>query len=360
VLVVVLALLGALWAALMRVGWRMPPLPVPIAGYHGALMISAFLGTLVSLERALALHKRWAYLAPACSALGGLAFLLGFPPEIGRSLFALGSLGLVFVFNYIYRLRSSIDIVAMALGSGLWLIGNLVWLLGQPIAYAAPWWAGFLILTIAGERLELSRVLLLKPISRTIFKFAVGLFTIGLVISLVQFDLGLRISGLGLIIFGAWLVRYDVARHTINKTGLTRYIAACLLPGYLWLMVGGSLWLLYGGTATNGFIFDALLHALFLGFVMSMIFGHAPIIIPALLPVDVTYRSVFYLPLVLLQSTLAVRIFADLTSNQPLRMWAGLFNVIAILLFLGIMLASVRRRPRSLAYDAARPAAAEH
>ena len=119
VLAVVLALLGALWAALMRVGWRMPPLPVPLAGYHGALMISAFLGTLVSLERAAALQKRWAYFAPACSALGGLAFLLGLPPEIGRSLFALGSLGLVFVFGFIYRLRSSIDIVAMALGSGL-------------------------------------------------------------------------------------------------------------------------------------------------------------------------------------------------------------------------------------------------
>jgi hypothetical protein len=359
VLAVIFTLLGALWAALMRIGWRIPPPPVPIAGYHGALMISAFLGTLISLERALALQKQWAYFAPACSALGGLAFLIGLPPEIGRSLFALGSLGLVFVFGFIYRLRSSIDIIAMALGSGLWLVGNLVWLFGQPIAYAAPWWAGFLILTIAGERLELSRVLLLKPISRTIFKIAVGLFTIGLAISLLQFDLGLRISGLGLIVFGAWLVRYDVARYTIKKSGLTRYIATCLLPGYLWLIVGGSLWLLYGGTATNGFIFDALLHTIFVGFVMSMIFGHAPIIIPALMPVDVTYRSVFYLPLLLLQSTLIVRIFADLTSNQPLRMWAGLLNVIAILLFLGTMLLSVKRRPQTLAHDNKRTVAAE-
>ena len=70
VFVVVLALLGALWAALMRVGWRMPPLPVPIAGYHGALMISAFLGTLVSLERALALDPN----SPAVRGLRGLYF----------------------------------------------------------------------------------------------------------------------------------------------------------------------------------------------------------------------------------------------------------------------------------------------
>ena len=54
---VIIALFAALWAALVRVGWQMPVLPTPIAGQHGALMISAFLGTLISLERAVALHR---------------------------------------------------------------------------------------------------------------------------------------------------------------------------------------------------------------------------------------------------------------------------------------------------------------
>src|SRR5574341_474507 len=93
VLAVILALFAAMWAALVRVGWKLPTLPTPIAGQHGALMISAFLGTLISLERAVALHKKWAYLAPILSALGGLALLLGLPPEVGRGLIALGSLG---------------------------------------------------------------------------------------------------------------------------------------------------------------------------------------------------------------------------------------------------------------------------
>ena len=44
-----------------------------------------------------------------------------------------------------------------------------------------------------------------------------------------------------LIMLGAWLLRYDITRYTIKKTGLTRYIAACLLPGYVWLIVGGVL-----------------------------------------------------------------------------------------------------------------------
>src|SRR5512136_3186626 len=100
---VIVALFAALWAALVRVGWKMPALPTPIAGQHGALMVSAVLGTLISLERAVALQKKWAYAAPAFSALGGLALIVGLPVEIGRSLIALGSLGLVFVFGFIYR-----------------------------------------------------------------------------------------------------------------------------------------------------------------------------------------------------------------------------------------------------------------
>jgi hypothetical protein len=341
---VILALFGALWAALMRLGWQMPPLPVPLAGQHGALIISGFLGTLICLERAVALRHKWTYAAPLLSGLGGLALLFNLPPEFGRGLITLASLGLVVVFAYSLRIRSSVDVVTMTLGSVLWLIGNLLWLANQPIPYAAPWWAGFLIMTIAGERLELSRVLMLKPASRTIFKIAVAVFTLGLVLSLFAFDLGLKVGGLGLILLGGWLLRYDIARHTIKKTGLTRYIAACLLPGYVWLIVGGALWVLYGGQAFAGPLYDALLHSLFLGFVFSMIFGHAPIIVPAVVPIDITYHWRFYIPLVLLQASLVVRILADLMLNQPLRMWAGLFNVLAILIFLGNLILSARRR----------------
>ncbi len=86
---------------------------------------------------------------------------------------------------YIYRLHPTTDVVTMALGALMWLVGNLLWLFGESIYSAVPWWAGFLILTICGERLELSRVLWLKQSSRTFFKIAVGIFTLGLIISLL-------------------------------------------------------------------------------------------------------------------------------------------------------------------------------
>ncbi len=344
---VVIALFAALWAALVRVGWKMPALPTPIAGQHGALMISAFLGTLISLERAVALQKKWAYAAPAFSALGGLALIAGLPDEIGRGLMVLGSLGLVVVFGFIYRRHPTTDVVTMALGASMWLVGNVLWLLGESIYSAVPWWTGFLILTICDERLELSRVLWLKQSSRNFFKLAIGIFTAGLVISWFSLEIGLRVAGVGLIVLGAWLLRFDIARRTIMKSGLTRYIAACLLPGYIWLIVAGVLWSVAGHFSTT-LMLDAMLHTIFLGFVFSMIFGHAPIIVPALLPVDITYHSILYAPLALMQSALIVRVIADLTLNLALRQWAGLFNVLAILLFLAVMLLSAKRRPEGV------------
>ena len=341
---VVIALLAALWAALGRIGWRLPQLPMPILGQHGALMTSGFLGTLVSLERSVALQKRWTYAVPLLSALGSLALVIGLPFEIGRSLLALGALGLVIVFWHIYRLRSTIDIATMAIGAIMWFVGNTLWLFNQPLYHASPWWAGFLILTIAGERLELSRVLLLNKASRDFFKVALGTFSIGLLISLLVSDIGVRIAGAGLLLFGVWLLRYDVARRTIRKDGLTRFIAACLLPGYVWLVIGGGLWIAIGSSSTAGFLYDAMLHALFLGFVFSMIFGHAPIILPAVMPIDVTYRPRFYVHLILLQLSLVVRVIADLLAAQPVRQWAGLINVLAVLIFLGNMIRSMRRR----------------
>ena len=59
-------------------------------------------------------------------------------------------------------------------------------------------WVAFLVLMIAGERLELSRVLRPTRIARNTFVAAVGLIVAGLLLSLVAFEAGLRVSGAGL------------------------------------------------------------------------------------------------------------------------------------------------------------------
>ena len=47
-------------------------------------MVVGFLGTLIGLERAVALKRWWAYLIPVCAALSTLLALLSAPLQISR------------------------------------------------------------------------------------------------------------------------------------------------------------------------------------------------------------------------------------------------------------------------------------
>jgi hypothetical protein len=349
-----LALVAGLWAGLVRLGWRLPALPLALPAHHGALMISGFFGTLVSLERALALRQHGrqyapAYAAPLLAALSALALLAGLPPWVGRGLGVLAAAGLVSIFGLILRRQWTDAHVVMGLGALLWLGGSLAWLAGASVARAVPWWAGFLIITIAGERLELGRVLLHRRRTQRTFYLATGVTLAGLLLSLAVFDWGVRLAGLGLAGLGLWLLRFDVARRTIRLTGLTRYMAASLLPGYAWLAFGGGLWAAVGGRYTAGPLYDALLHSLLIGFVLSMIFAHAPIILPAVMGVPVPYHPALYGPLALLHGSLALRVAGDLAGLPALRAWGGLLNEAALLVFLaGMAAATVRARRQAV------------
>ncbi len=348
-----LSLSAALWAGLIRIGWQLPALIPLLPSAHGPLMVAGFLGTVISLERAVALTAvmpgkgKFVYAVPLLAGVGALTLLIGLPTFLGRGLITLASLGLVIAFAVILCLHFDAAYVTMGVGSLLWLIGNALWLSGQSIPQAAPWWAGYLVLTIAGERLELAKVLLFRRNALIAFGVTVAVFIAGLAFSFFAFDFGIRLGGIGLIGLGLWLLRRDIATRTIRQTGLTRFIAACLLPGYVWLVVGGGLWLWFGGGYTAGPIHDASLHAIFLGFVFSMIFGHAPIIIPAVAGIEIPYRRTFYVHLGLLHASLIARIAGDLLSLPSLRAWGGLWNLFAVILFAATMAWSVVSRRRS-------------
>ncbi|MGE5222398.1 MAG: hypothetical protein ACM3PY_08175 [Omnitrophica WOR_2 bacterium] len=340
ILLAILALLAALWGGLVRIGWQLPALQPEIVLAHGALMVSGFLGTLISLERAFALKRRWMFAGPVLSGMAGLAFILGLPLWIGQGLIILGGLVLVGIFIIIMRMHLAFYTVMMALGALTWLGGNLLWLSGWDVYRLVLWWAGFLILTIAGERLELGRILHLSRLVMGLFIAATGIFLAGLILLLFSFNPGSRVAGVGLLAMAIWLLRYDIARRTVRQAGLPRFAAVCLLSGYVWLGTGGIFLILFGGVIA-GFRYDAVIHAIFLGFVMSMIFGHAPIIFPSLLGFQIHFRPSLYLQPIFLHLSLIARIAGDLSANSTLRRWGGLFNEIAILIFLGMTIYQV-------------------
>src|SRR6185369_12743411 len=142
-----------------------------------------------------------------------------------------------------------------------------------------------------------------------------------------------------LVLLALWLVSFDLARITVKQTGLPRYVATCLLAGYFWLALGGAL-------ISASAAYDAALHAIFVGFVFSMVFGHAPVILPAVLRVRFPYHPALYAPLVLLHASLALRVFV----SAPFGAWG---NAAAIVLFIltALVLATMfdRRQSRGAA-----------
>ncbi len=343
-------LLGGLGSGLARLGWPMESMSRNWIMVHGPLMISGFLGTLICLERAVALsiRYRWSMAVPLINAAGTVALLLLRDVLLAKLLLALGSLGLVILFVIMLRIHASRDVMIMASGAALWLIGNILWLAGQPIYRLVHLWTAFLVLTIVGERIELSRVRQLNQTGERRLTFAVGIYMLGTIVSIFYLDVGIRLLGVGAVLTAIWLLHYDIARRTIRQDGLPRYIAACLLVGYIWLGFGGGI-AIWKGAVYAGPNYAVILHALLLGFVFSMIFGHMPIILPALTGMELHYHLIFYLHLILLHTSLVYRTYGNLTFDMTIRQWGGLLNAISILLFFALTMimllrSNVRRR----------------
>ncbi|HEY8482873.1 MAG TPA: hypothetical protein VIL71_23910 [Spirillospora sp.] len=338
-----LALLAGLWGALGLLGLDVPLPRASFAQHHGALMTLGFLGTLISLERAVALGRPWGYAAPVLAGLGAVTTAAGLTLA-GKLLLTVAGGWLIAIYVAVFGRRRGSDLVVQTSGAVAWYGGALLWLSGRSASQIVPWLAAFLILTIAGERLELARVAFLHRRATGGLLATAALVGAGAAASTARPDAGWRLTGLGMAALAGWLAVHDVARRTVRGTGLPRYTAACLLTGYAWLAAAGTIWLAAGRPDTSGMT-DAALHAVFLGFVISMVFGHAPVILPAVLRVRLPYHPVLYAPLVLLHVALAVRVAGDLGASGAARTAGGVLGEASLVLF-GACAAAATRLPR--------------
>ncbi len=338
----ILSLVWGVWLGLLRIGWALPlPFPDQLI-LHGPLMIGGFLGTVIGLERAIGLHARWAYAAPVSSAVGAVLLVSGVPA--GVALLAIASGVVTSVFIVIIRRQPTLFAATMLTGSLAWCVGNVWWGLGASIYRVVFWWIAFVVLTIAGERLELTRVLEHPPRVTRAFVIIVCILIGGTALQAIWPGLGLRLIGAALLLIALWLLRYDIAQRTIRQRGITRFIAVCLIGGYVWLLAGGAVAVVLS-PATPGLAYDALLHAIFLGFVVSMIFGHAPIVLPAVLGRALPFRRAFYAHVGLLHASLLIRLGGDLVEDLAgYRRWGGLLNALALLVFFANNVAAVAGR----------------
>lgn len=346
-----LALLAGLDAALLRLGLGAPVASDRWADVHGPLMVLGFVGTLVALERAVAVRRPWLLASPALLGLGGLALLAPVPLAVGQGALAAGAALLLAIYAVVWRRQPATAVAVQALGALHGLAAALLWLAGVPVPHLVPTMAGFLVLTVAGERLELLRVGAPSPRVEPAVGLLATAWTAAGAAALLHPAAGWTALGAVLLALVAVLARHDVARRTVRGTGLPRFKACAMLGGYAWLAVAGGTWLVLG-PVLSGPAYDAVLHCVFLGFVLSMIMAHAPVILPAVLRRPLPYRPVMYVPLALLHATLLLRVLVgDARGVDVAVRVGGVGNVVALLLFVVLAAGSAIRGP-------ARPGAA--
>ncbi|CPR13199.1 hypothetical protein BN971_04506 [Mycobacterium bohemicum DSM 44277] len=330
------ALLAGLDAALVLLGLPAPTITTRLAEVHGILLVLGFVGTVVALERAVAAHRGWAYLSPMFLGAGAVLLAIPAPRNLGGVLLLAGSAMLVAVYVSLWRRSADVAVLVQVAGAVLATGAVLLWLGRVPIPDLLPWLSGFLILTIVGERLELARVAMLGTRAEALLTVVAVAMVAGTVAALLWPVAGYPLLGGALLAAVVWLGRFDVARHTVRATGLTRYMAVCLIAGYGWLLVPALTWLLVG-QVRFGTGYDAVVHAVMLGFVLSIIMAHAPVILPAVLRRPLPYTCLMYGPVALLHLSLLLRLaVGDARGVQWAVQAGGVLNIVAVLGFIAV------------------------
>jgi len=343
---VLLSLLTGIFSGWFRIGWNLP-ISLP-SGEHGALMVGSFLGTLICIERSVSYHNKAALFVPLVNGLSLIFFLLAMP-KISYIFLILGGAGLTGIYYIVYVKHKGIHILIMMAGAMCYLIGSAVLYNSSFYPAVVMWWIAFLFLTITGERLELSRFILLKNKikKKSVLIFLISLFIVSIFLPFHS-DLGSLLSAVSMIGSAIWLFKYDMAKHSLKKPGQSFYSGMLLITGYCWLMLTGVFFAL---GAYLGSFYDASLHAFFLGFVFMMIFAHAPVILPAVLKLGSSpFGKTLYMWYVLLNLTLIFRVSTFIPEVAAYKHWAGMLNGIAILGFFAnmIVLAKLaRRKPKT-------------
>ncbi|MGK7389077.1 MAG: hypothetical protein ACNS60_01945 [Candidatus Cyclobacteriaceae bacterium M2_1C_046] len=325
ILAVVSMVIG-IFAGYNRLGWS--DLHTGVGGEHGALMIGSFLGTVILLERVVTAKQRFFLLFPIINGISLPLFLTGFH-ESAIICLTIGAFSLCYIYLDILSRIKETSFYVMLAGAVCWLIGNILVIRYNLYPMALPWWLSFLLLTIVGERLELTKFL---PVSKLQKQLLLLLLTVAVVALGIFFHKnGQLIGGIAIVGIVIWLFRHDMVRKSVFKEGLHRYSSIMLGLGYIWLGIYGLL-LIVGGYADVSY--DTLVHVFFIGFVMNMIFAHAPIILPGVAKFNFyPYHPALYISGILLQVSLLIRVMGNIGGLYELKYYGGILNGIFIFTF---------------------------
>lgn len=350
--------------------------------YHGALMIFGFVMSAIMLERSVALRMRVARITPVLGILGALALIITGRPALAGAAFTAAALTLGAGYVLLYRRSPMTALLIEATGAIAFIGAAGIFMFSGDTARAVPLIFIAVTATIIGERVELSRVgrSLLPATSPAaqpsedspdaelkILWLTITALVAALVASLAMpgsttTAIASALCSVVLCAIANATLKIDICRFTVRSTGLARYSATAMLLGYLWLIFGAVSWLLFSAAGLFSptvmpALWDATVHCLCVGFVMSMIFGHAPIIVHGVIGKRFPYHPALYLPLIASTLALAARVLAGWFSfGGTAWVITCVAGVLAILLFMllavGFVSGAVKPSPSKISSTA--------
>ena len=238
---------------------------------------------------------------------------------------------LVVICVLLWRRTPASAVVIQGVGALAGLVGIALWGFGLADWIVVPWWLLFLVLSIVGERVQLTRSAFGDASAHRVVVESILIF-VTLAVTFIQPDLIYPFFGMGLVVLVIDVALHDASLKTADAEGETKFMAAAVLTGYAWAILAGILWVLYGPLEV-GFPYDAVIHALTIGFALSMVMAHAPIIVPTITGRTLPYSPAVWVVWGLLQAGLVLRIVASTHALDWLWQAGGIMDITAILAF---------------------------
>ncbi len=308
----------------------------PLYHLHSLFMVFGFLGGLLMTERIVgsrgipgAYGTSFSFPMLLASTIGLLLLTMGWPlhnlfiAEAGGILFALSSLLFTIMLLRLGRIAhdySSFGIMAagtISLGLSSLISGLRLPVDDYPLILQMLL---FPMIFVLGERVELSKFQyfpykkLANRLVLIVLSVSVSLTFISSVFwtSNGQLSELLLSSALACLLIASFIT-FAIERKRKQypaRTSLQAYVDKGILIAYFWLFLGVLLFLLRVIGITG--LYDAAIHSIALGFIVTFIFAHGPVIFPTVLGRKVNIGRLSFLPIVTLTLSNCMRVFGDM------------------------------------------------
>jgi hypothetical protein len=256
----------------------------------------------------------------------GVPFII-LNPKISLIFFYSGGLILFAVYLYFLLRFKKEEFLILGLSAIFYILGFELYEKNRLLAI--DFWSLFFIFTILGERYELIKNF--KKISK-ISKYLI--FSSILLLPFLQKFYPLK--GIILVGLSCIFIITDIALINLRKTEPFRFTAYCILAGYIWLIIYGLSFII------PNINYDLRIHSLLLGFVFSMVFAHARMILPSILKTTIKFLKIpNYIAFILFEASLIARFISYGKTIFPTFLVA---NFLSILLFFLVNFLSLERK----------------